>query len=33
MPGEGETSMSLYLFPELCQPEEAQGVVPDLQRD
>jgi creatinine amidohydrolase len=28
--GEGETSMSLYLFPELCQPEEAQGVVPDL---
>jgi len=28
--GEGETSISLYLFPELCQPKEAQGVVPDL---
>lgn len=28
--GEGELSILLALFPELCQPEHAQGVVPDL---
>jgi creatinine amidohydrolase len=28
--GEGEFSISLALFPELCQPEHAKGVVPDL---
>jgi len=28
--GEGELSISLALFPELCQPEHAKGVVPDL---
>jgi len=28
--GEGETSIVLYLFPELCRMEEARGVVPDL---
>jgi creatinine amidohydrolase len=28
--GEGELSISLALFPELCRPELAQGVVPDL---
>ena len=28
--GEGETSICLALFPELCQPEKAIGVVPNL---
>ncbi|MCJ7624053.1 MAG: creatininase family protein [Anaerolineaceae bacterium] len=28
--GEGETSMSLALFPELCEPSKAVGVVPQL---
>jgi creatinine amidohydrolase len=28
--GEGETSMSLALFPELCDLSKAAGVVPDL---
>jgi creatinine amidohydrolase len=28
--GEGELSMGLALFPELCQPEKARGVVPRL---
>lgn len=28
--GEGETSIALYLFPELCRMDEARGVVPDL---
>ena len=28
--GEGELSMGLALFFELCQPEHARGVVPDL---
>jgi creatinine amidohydrolase len=28
--GEGELSIALALFPELCQPEHAKGVVPDL---
>lgn len=28
--GEGETSMGLALFPELCDPSKAAGVVPDL---
>jgi creatinine amidohydrolase len=28
--GEGETSMSLALFPELCDPSRAAGVVPQL---
>lgn len=28
--GEGETSICLALFPELCQPEKAAGVVPHL---
>jgi creatinine amidohydrolase len=28
--GEGELSMALALFPELCEPRLAQGVVPDL---
>ena len=28
--GEGETSICLALFPELCQPEKASGVVPNL---
>ncbi len=28
--GEGETSISLALFPELCAPEKAAGVVPQL---
>ncbi|MBN1165601.1 MAG: creatininase family protein [Methanospirillaceae archaeon] len=30
--GEGETSMALALFPELCKPEKAVGVVPALPR-
>jgi creatinine amidohydrolase len=28
--GEGETSMSLALFPDLCEPSKAVGVVPNL---
>lgn len=28
--GEGEMSICLALFPELCQPEKAAGVVPNL---
>jgi len=28
--GEGELSMSLALFPELCRPDLARGVVPEL---
>jgi len=28
--GEGETAMSLALFPELCDMSKAEGVVPDL---
>lgn len=28
--GEGEMSMGLALFPELCQPEHARGTVPQL---
>jgi creatinine amidohydrolase len=28
--GEGETSICLALFPQLCQPEKAAGVVPHL---
>jgi len=28
--GEGELSIALALFPGLCQPEHAQGIVPDL---
>jgi creatinine amidohydrolase len=28
--GEGELSIGLSLFPELCQPQNAKGVVPDL---
>lgn len=28
--GEGEMSMGLALFPELCDPSRARGVVPDL---
>lgn len=28
--GEGETSIVLHLFPELCRMENARGVVPDL---
>lgn len=28
--GEGETSIVLYLFPELSRMEEARGVIPDL---
>lgn len=28
--GEGELSIALALFPELCEPENAEGVVPDL---
>ncbi|MGC8779198.1 MAG: creatininase family protein, partial [Candidatus Caldatribacteriaceae bacterium] len=28
--GEGETSIALLLFPELCRMENARGVVPDL---
>ncbi|MDO9035000.1 MAG: creatininase family protein, partial [Methanoregula sp.] len=28
--GEGELSMGLALFPDLCDPEKAAGVVPDL---
>jgi creatinine amidohydrolase len=28
--GEGELSIGLALFPELCQPERARGVVPQL---
>jgi creatinine amidohydrolase len=28
--GEGELSIALALFPKLCQPEHAKGVVPDL---
>jgi creatinine amidohydrolase len=28
--GEGETSICLALFPELCYPEKAAGMVPDL---
>jgi creatinine amidohydrolase len=28
--GEGELSIALALFPELCEPEHAKGVVPDL---
>ncbi len=28
--GEGELSMALALFPELCRPELARGVVPEL---
>ena len=28
--GEGETSMSLALFPQLCEPTKAVGVVPKL---
>lgn len=28
--GEGETSIVLHLFPELCRMENAQGVVPNL---
>lgn len=28
--GEGETSISLALFPELCKPDQAAGVVPAL---
>jgi creatinine amidohydrolase len=31
--GEGELSMGLALFPELCQPEHARGVVPDLPKN
>lgn len=28
--GEGELSMALALFPELCEPDHARGVVPQL---
>jgi creatinine amidohydrolase len=28
--GEGEMSIALALFPELCEPENARGMVPDL---
>jgi creatinine amidohydrolase len=28
--GEGELSIALALFPELCEPEKARGVVPQL---
>ncbi|HSV31516.1 MAG TPA: creatininase family protein [Atribacteraceae bacterium] len=28
--GEGETSLMLHLFPELCRMENARGVVPDI---
>ncbi|MEN3186303.1 MAG: creatininase family protein [Atribacterota bacterium] len=28
--GEGETSIALHLFPELCRMENARGVVPDV---
>ncbi len=28
--GEAETSIALALFPELCEPENARGMVPDL---
>lgn len=28
--GEGETSIVLHLFPELCRMENARGVIPDL---
>ncbi|MCX6090137.1 MAG: creatininase family protein [Candidatus Atribacteria bacterium] len=28
--GEGETSLSLYLFPDLCRMKDARGVVPTL---
>jgi len=28
--GEGEMSIGLALFPELCQPEHARGIVPSL---
>lgn len=27
--GEGETSISYYLFPEYCEPEQAKCVIPD----
>jgi creatinine amidohydrolase len=30
--GEGELSIALALFPELCEPEHARGVVPRLPR-